>query len=231
MGTILRLGAVFRWIFTVLCVAYFWAFLIGKLFLGGIEDFSTHYTDWNWMMISIFFVMDLFTYIPNTSKLEHMLCIFFLWMTFGSAWLVFWLVFIPVAQNPNLILDLTTERGGKYSIGFVVNMHINFHVIPALLMLIYVMANSRKISKHFYRNYIEITLTGFVIVNLLALFSPAIYIGIYRALFNLDLIYGITMRDVYIALIAVAIIIVANGIPISLFAYIAAEKHKKKQKS
>lgn len=217
-------------VYCVAWTAFLWTFVIGKLIVDGVSDYTTHYTDWNWTINAVFFLFDLLSYIPKLNSIQIFLLIFFVWLTFGSSWLVFWLIFILFAENPDIILNMSKEKGGKYSLGFLLNMNTVFHILPAIAILIYVFIKRKQIINVFYKLEVSLTKGAYGFLIFLAIVSPLIYIGVFQTVFNVKQIYGITMPRGLLALIALGVTFFMNGIPILIYFYKAKKRYAKKKK-
>lgn len=203
-----------------------WAVFLLVLFIGKFavssdgNDYLDHFTSWNWTINTVFFVLLAFSFIDQTRYFRFGLHLFLLWLVFGSCWLVFWLVFVLFANNPDILFDLTIEGGGKYNFGLVLNFNTVYHTLPAILILVYIFLARVEVTLAVgyaigYFNPIGMQVFFFIWY----LLGSLLFIGLYAAIFNVQDIYGITLNVGILAVIGIAIVLVMVGLPLGLFKY------------
>lgn len=72
------------------------------------------------------------------SDARYWLILLFFWFAHGVAWLVFWLVWEVLGENPGIINEAL--RGTGHSLGFGLLFDRVFHVLPAPLLSFYIYA-------------------------------------------------------------------------------------------
>lgn len=207
----LTLLFIFSW------TAALWTILIGKLIEDGIYNYTIHYTDWNWTINAVFFLLDLITFFPKAKKLRLPLYYLFVWIANGSSWLVFYLIFVLFEDNVQLLINMSTLGGGKYELGFLINMNTVFHILPAMFMLAYLPIRRREITRVYATIYKQFNSTVYPLYVAFILLVPLMYIGFFEAIFDIRQIYGITLSKFYLVLIVLAVIAIMNGVPLYLF--------------
>lgn len=226
-----RLDRFFSFLLSLLWSATLVTFFVGKIVFEGLESFVTHYTNWNWTISMTYFLSDLFSYIEDPKKPYYLFTLIasWYWTMFGSAWLVFWLVFVMFQQNPAALTDLSTEHGGKFSMGFLLNMNAVFHYLPAIVATIYTFLRRKEIRRNvvaFLVNTSTLTRVFYILPNM---FGPLFYIGAYHILINIVAVYKITINPILLILIVILLDIFFVGITMMLFRYSAMRKKRIKE--
>jgi hypothetical protein len=218
-----------RWTIDLILLFVFvliWTIILLTLFIGkfvyadSINDVFDHFTSWNWSANSIFFLLVLFSFIDWTRYMRFILHLTILWLIFGICFLVFFLVFVLLANNPSILLSLTKEEGGPYNAGLVLNFNTVYHTLPAIAILVYVFLARVEITLAvgFCIGYFN-SLGQKVFYFIWYLLSPLLFIGLYCIIFNLKTIYGLTINLGFLALIAIGVVLIMVGIPLGLFKY------------
>jgi hypothetical protein len=114
-----------------------WVTAIYKLDNDGIT-FFTFFTNWNWTLQIVFFTLEVGALFSNIKwvRVFNMSIVF--WLTNGTTWLVFWLVFFMFKDNANFLLQISTIDGGPYAFWIVLEGNALFHVLISISMLAYV---------------------------------------------------------------------------------------------
>jgi len=206
-------------------------FLIGKIVIEGLESFVTHYTNWNWTISATYFVSDVFSYIEDPKRPYYLFTLIatWYWTMFGSAWLVFWLVFIMFQENPDALTSLSTDEGGKFGMGFLLNMNALFHYMPAIIATLYTFLRRKDIRRNVVAFLVDTSIALRVFYILPNMFGPLLFIGAYNILMNIVVIYGITLDPVFLFLIVILIDIFFIGVTMMLFRYSGMKMAKKKK--
>jgi hypothetical protein len=221
-----------RTLFYSRLLAFFFSFLwagvlagmlIGKLVLEGFESYSIHFTNWNWTISTVFFLLDVLAYADPSGIIRNYVHTFAFWVANGSAWLVFWLVFIMFKDNDQVLMNLWTGNGGRYSMSFLINMNAIFHYVPAVFMLIYFALNNAQIAKAVHRilkrpkriqRSVHIAMVTTYVVIVLG--THLFFIGMYDVFADIKAVYGLTTNFGFICLTALGVSIVFNGLPLIL---------------
>jgi len=206
--------------FNIMWPVVIWGLLIGKLVNGGTHDFIKHFTNWNWSMNAIFFTTRTIGRLPwiltgrtthNRISLFANGCLF--WLTNGMSWLVFWLVLIMLADNPDILLEMAKEFG----LGMILDLDRVFHVFPTVFLLIYWAMCGHEISwplqvlvyRGSFDGWRKITWVYFIFN---VLFGGLLIMAIYFACFDISAVYGITTSSTFIVFLSISISLVLNGL-------------------
>ena len=139
-GQLADYGAFMFWLRLVLVLAWTGVLLASLIWRGVNESLSdqvSHLTNWSWNIATIFYTLDLLSHLDPTGKLALVNVLAFFWMTFGLQFVVFWLMFIALKENPNLILDASTMQGGDLPLGTVLDGDRLLHVVPVIVNILY----------------------------------------------------------------------------------------------
>ena len=219
-----KLYKIERWIangFVLIWTIVLLGIFVVKISTDDFGDFSDHYTNWNWTLSTVFFTIDSITVIMELfgSRLHAyygrlLINTTFFWLVNASAWLVFWLMFIVLEDNPNIFINLSTQGGGKYYLGFVYDLDRVLHILPAICILLYYIFRRKSITRavsliYFKKNLILIKFAYVLYILVLS----AIPLGIYDLAFNFQVIYKITTNLAIVYVSAIVITIVSNGVP------------------
>src|ERR1044072_3930388 len=90
-----------------------WVTTIYKLDSDG-RSFFTFFTNWNWTLQVLFFTVEFGALASGFRTLRIFNLSFFFWITHGTTWLVFWLVFFMIRDNADFFLQLSSLEGGPY---------------------------------------------------------------------------------------------------------------------
>lgn len=205
------------WITTAICGVWtvaLWLLLIGKLATDDFLSFINHYTNWSWVINAAFFMLDIFSLFDKTRYMSMILGSSLFWLANASSWLVFWLVFIMLSDNPNIIIELSNQGGGKYPLGFILDMDRVFHVLPAIFILVYFVIRRKSVTRGvalvFYPTTSKAIKAIYVLYIIIFSATP---LGLYNIFFNFVEIYGITTNVSVIYVMAIIITIIFNGVP------------------
>jgi hypothetical protein len=207
----ITLGRVMVVGYSVAMLAFVTGLLIGKLVYESFYSYSSHFTNWNWTILGAFLLVDVVSKLLPVRWFKKHTYTFAFWLAYGSAWSVFWLVFIMFANNPGVLTDLWTEKGGKYSMGFILNMNTVFHTLPAMMMTIYLLLNFEDVLKYNMK-YLRSPSYVKLVYALVIVFIPLYIIGIYNIVWNIKTIYGITTQLGILIVFVVGVAVVFNGL-------------------
>ncbi len=182
-------------------------------------DILRHYTSWNWIFNTIFFILERVASFLDwyNGSISYMSIVYsyVLWVIQGSNWIVFWLVWVILYQNPNILLEQTIDEGGKYTLGQVIIGDRLLHVLPVIIFLIYFILRLPEIIKiisWWKRNQ---KLYFLLFSNSL---TTLLLVGSYRLLFDARDVYGITLSPGFSFLIIISTILVFVDLNILIFA-------------
>jgi hypothetical protein len=115
-----------------------WVVLLYRVSGGDDEIMSyyTYFTNWSWTVQALFFGAWTLAY-ADTSGSAHYLLAHLYWVVNGTAWLVFWLVVVMLADNPMILIAASTMGGGSMSLGAVMTGNTVVHVVPAIADMIF----------------------------------------------------------------------------------------------
>jgi hypothetical protein len=195
--------------------------MIGKLVETGGHEYIIHYTNWCWTANVIFYLLETIGQLYSASLVHHGTRNAFMvgvvggvfWIANGMSWLVFWLVFVMLADNSNILLDMTTGYGGQYTLGFVLDMDRLFHVLPALFNLLYCFLRKKQLAFAIevlaYRGSFNHLDTWVYLLYIL--FGPLLSLVFYIVSYNISQIYGITTPLAILIFLAIAVVLIFNG--------------------
>lgn len=207
-----------------------WSVAVIKIFNDGIVRFLSHFTNWAWLLQIILFTLDLISRFERKKKLAFIIALVIYWIVNAVTWMVFWLVWIALDNNPGLIEGETKEHGGKFNPGFVFNMHSLFHVIPSIIMLLYTVF--RRYELRWAISWITdmqyATEWASAIVGVLITFvNPAIISSVYVLTTNIVQVYQLTVHTWLPLLVGFGVIIVHNVIVFVMFyLQVRGKRHK-----
>lgn len=121
----------------LLFVAVLWTGVIYKAIDDSTEDYLEHFTNWMWTFAAIYYTLDVVSLIMSTRFFEFTLLWGLWWMYSANVWVVFWLVFVMVYDNPGVLTDEFKENGGDYYAGTVLVADKVFHILPAVYTFFY----------------------------------------------------------------------------------------------
>jgi len=210
----------FRMILFLSYTIFVWIILIGKIVSGGFGEYLKHLTNWSWTLHAIYFLFDSLSYFDSTDSIIYFLTSHVLWTVNGITWLVFWLVFFVLGDNPDLLLKMSTLEGGEYDLGAILIGDRVFHVVPSIIILAY-----------FFLKRIEIGMAVADIMNpmkhsflvrmisnaLILIVFPLIIILSYNIILDMDDVYGVHTPLVIILMTGLIIIAIHNVIPFTLY--------------
>lgn len=205
--------------------ALLWILMIGKIVMSsnGFVDYFRHFTNWSWTLSALFFLLDTIAFFlpPRAhARLRYGLAAYGFWFVNGTAWLVFWIVFVILNDNPSL-LQAISDTGG-YSLGFVFCMDRIFHVLPPLVLWLY--ASFRRI--YFYaalyrwrdRTKQNGTIAHFwwAVYIFCSTLAPVPLLLIYWLIFDVAIVYGLHAPTIVLFGLGASVLIVSNLAPITL---------------
>lgn len=124
-------------IMDILFVAALWTGVIYKGVNDSTEDYLQHFTNWMWTFAAIYYTLDAVSLIMSTRFFEFTILWGLWWMYSSNVWVVFWLVFVMVYDNPGVLTDEFEENGGDYYAGTVLVADKVFHIVPAIYAFFY----------------------------------------------------------------------------------------------
>ena len=177
-------------------VGILWIMLIGKVTTGTWDDYLRHFTNWMWTYNTIYYTLDLVTLgMLRNRAWEHNVLLVVWWNLFGNVWLVFFLVFILLYDNPYIVLDVMEEYGGDMYAGSVLVFERVFHVLPAVFALFALFMRMpdlilamRYEFEHNWRRGRPIYLYAYIGVTFLLSFTPFL---IYYICLDPNEVYGV----------------------------------------
>lgn len=211
-------GAFLFWVRLLLVVA--WAgvlvtSLVWRLAVDEFEDYASHLTNWAWTVAALFYTIDALSHFEPTGRLALINILVFFWMTFGLSWVVFWLMFLVLKENPDILLEASDRAGGDLPLGTVFDGDRLLHVLPALINVLYVIVARSMVLESV--NQMAGPSAPPVIRALYwlyaPLFSPCAPVLIYLATFSPQVIYGITSSNWVLFAIGFGSVLLLNALP------------------
>lgn len=217
-------------------VAFFlWTILvfllgIGKLSLDGFGGYAIHFTNWQWTIQGFFFLTDILSLFDKTGFYTFYVVTIGFWLTNGVTWVVFVLIFVVLGENPDLLINMSDRGTGTLSLGLIMDFDRVFHVLPALMIFLYLFLRRDKIAfnSYFFMNNhdndwgIQLAYAG------ISMGSTIYFALIYFAITDVNKVYGITLNIGYIMLIGIAVLVIFNLIPFMVFYVKYAKLGKRK---
>lgn len=203
-----------------------WSFLVGKMMLGddGVKDYFRHFTNWSWTLSAVFFLVDVVAYVlPRRQwrlRVRYGLAMYGFWWVNGTAWLVFWIVFVILNDNPFLLTDIS--KSGGYSLGLVYCMDRIFHVLPPLVLWLYALFRRTYFHAVLFNRYRQVQrwpISGkiqwalYVFGSTLA---PLSLLLIYWLIFDIGTVYGLQSPIAILASLGATVLLVSNLAPLTL---------------
>lgn len=191
---------------------------IGKIVMDGMERYLVHFTNWSWTLNGALFVLDLLSLTDGSGYYTFCIVSMFFWLVNGVSWSVFWLIFIVLYENPDLLITMSNRGTGDQPLGFIMDMDRVFHVLPALMTLLYMFLRRDKLAfiSHFYLSKINSIHVRFF-YGLASMISPAVVALMYFSTNDVNEVYGITANIGWIFGTALLSLIVFNLIPFMIF--------------
>lgn len=212
-----------------------WLLFIGKILLSddGAAGYFRHFTNWSWTLSAVFFLVDVVTYtLPKraTHFVRFQLAAYGFWLVNGAAWLVFWIVFVILNDNPRLLQNISDDGG--YSLGLVYCMDRIVHVLPPIALWLY--ASFRR--NYFYAvmyswfrvlvkrksDYYKLLWITYLGVSVLA---PVPILLIYWLIFDINNVYGLQSPTLVLTAIGAAVLLTSNLIPLTVLYHRSREEH------
>lgn len=215
-----RMERVFRFFIFLIWAILTWIVFISKVESNGFADFLEHLTNWAWIFHVIYFTFDIISYFDTSGALAYYLHSQALWFVNGVSWLVFWLVFFVLGDNPDLLLEMSKREGGKYELGAVFIGDRMFHVVPAIILVAYFILRRNEIglavvdSMNPYRYaYISRFISALGILVIL----PGFVVLAYRLFSDIQKVYGVNTGDGILLIVGIVVIFIHNVVPYKLY--------------
>jgi hypothetical protein len=203
-----------------------WALAIGKIVQSGLSKYAIHLTNWGWTLSLILFTFDILSRFDQRKvtkrfplRTDSMVTVVFFWITNGINWLIFWLFLIIINNNPNVIESEFKSKGGQYQDGEVFVFNTVFHVLPSLMMLVYSFLRRGPIERSirvFTSRKIELWIGIMFAISEILIF-PGFVGMMYFLCTDTSVIYNITVPNVVLTFVGIAILILHNGILFGLY--------------
>jgi hypothetical protein len=214
--------------YVVVWAIVLWGLCVAKVVSEGVQSYFSHYTNWNWTINVIYFTGDLVTRFSKDKMVRITYLGSLFWLVYGSNWSVFFLVFLMFSENPGVLTDLATQNGGKYGMGFLLNMNTVFHSLPLIAVLIYVVLAKSELAYVIKEMVSRLKNTNYVVFSfLIAFLFPILAITIYSLCVDFHKVYGMTTNIGYIILIVLGVVLIFNGTTM-LFLYAKAARREYK---
>lgn len=133
--------------------------------------------------------------------------------------MVFWLMFIVLRDNPELILQESTQFGGKYALGFVFDMERLFHVLPAFVLVFYgflrrtyIRASIRKVYGH---NGVPLWMR--VVYGIVIMLCAPILAILYFLMLSVKTVYGVDASPWIFVGVGIGALLIFNVVPFLVF--------------
>jgi hypothetical protein len=207
-----------------------WGGVIYKAVNDSTLDYLQHFTNWMWTFAAVYYTLDAIAIIMSTRFFEFVLLYTLWWIYFANVWVVFWLVFIMLYDNPGILTDEFEDNGGDYYAGTVLVANQVFHYIPPVYAAFYLGLRVPDFIDIYYITMVPtdsvskwsdkvraIHLSGsFAIYILVVLFAACGPIMIYYNAFDINEVYEVD-TNVWVGMLVIFSTIVVSTVgPISL---------------
>lgn len=204
---------VVRFVVVALWTIALWVVVIAKLSDGDAMGYFTYFTNWSWTVQAVFYLAWVIAYIDR-SGLGHYALAWVYWPVNGLAWLVFWLVVVMLADNPEILIAASNLGGGTMSLGAVMTGNTAVHVIPAVMsMIFYIMYLFvlRWSLRWMRAPHVHPLLV--IYYTILAIFFPLLFAGFWLIGHDPRQVYGLSEAGVWYCLwVAPLAVLLFNGL-------------------
>lgn len=191
---------------------------IGKIYVDGIDSYSSFFTNWAWSMYGVYYFLVLIGHLCCEALLRMTLLLLTLAVN-GICWSVLAIVFVILYNNPDLLLGMMSGLGGTAPAGLVVVMNCMFHPVAVVLFLVFLVVHKDDVKSVFFDARYSIAGVDFwwtVMCCLLLVYSPVYVLGVYMMFNNPTYVYGYQVFTGYTFAAVVFICTAFNGIPLLL---------------
>jgi hypothetical protein len=210
-----------------------WTVAVVKIDRDGFSRFTSHFTNWAWFYGAVLFTLDVFSRMDVTRKFSFFIALFLFWVVNATTWMVFWLVWIALDNNPGLLEAEIKEHGGNFDSGFVFNMHALFHVLPSLMMFLYsvLRRDEIRLAVAFVTDERVFSRTiSIIFAILLTIVAPGLLGAVYFLTTNVIEVYKLTVHWSIPVIVGFGVILVHNVVLFVIVYYqvtLSREKHKR----
>lgn len=191
-----------------------WIALFVRVGLDGVPTYIQYFTNWMFTFNVIFYTGDVISYLDWTGNLQHYWIAFIWWPFFANVAQVFWLVFILLIQNPDLLMQSAEE----YGLGLTLGVERFIHVIPFVFCLLWGILRLRDIVHVMSRFPWVDGYKGLYFVYLVYNFFIAnSFLFCYWANYDFYEIYGVSIYPAAGILLIEIIYLVHNTVAILIF--------------
>jgi hypothetical protein len=129
-------------------VTVLWTSIIYKETTTDISDVMKYFTNVTFFLQAVFYTVYLLIFFedPSKRKLETVVLVWFFWPVFAQISIVFILVIGVMKDAPQLLTANMKSLGGDYDDGDVLVFNFLFHVIPVIVVFIFMFINWGDIS-------------------------------------------------------------------------------------
>lgn len=201
----------------VIFVLLLWSVIIAKIYYDDASEVFRFLTNWTWMLNCVFWTLDLAFGYAFPSTFFTYFSALFVWFVNGVNWVVFWLVFALLYNNPQMIQDAIEEI--HVTLGVVLIGERAFHVLLTIWTTVWLQLRSYEIriafadiyfngvvakkQRHFEYRYLVWLLNGIL--------APMLFFGFWRAFNDPEQVYGIAFQDLAVCLALIAIVAGVNA--------------------
>lgn len=203
-----------------------WIIMIGKIVKSGLSNYSIHLTNWGWTLSLLLFTLDILSRFDTRKvtkekplRTDSMITVVLFWTTSGTCWLIFWMFLLIVNNNPNILESEFIKNGGEYQDGFVFVMNTVFHVIPAIMTLLYAFLRRDPIMRSikFFTSKRIGKLISVCFCLLEIFFLPGFIVLMYFLDTNAHMIYDTTIPNIVLIFVGIGILLFTNGLIFGAF--------------
>jgi hypothetical protein len=208
----------------------FWTIFPAKLAVDGFFETFGFFTNWTFAQNGVYFTLELAGYVMSFThpgggwrSYQKYLRYILLWSVIGANFLVFFLVFLLMMDNWEMMESMTQQGGGTYTLGVVVDFEKLFHTVPTLFCLYFYAGIREEVSESMQdvRDMMANAKTHgaawFVIT--MQLFSGAILMFMFEALLGFNAVYSAHI-PVSLGILFALVIVIAVVMPLYYIAFV-----------
>lgn len=201
----------------------FWSIFPAKISVDGFYETFGFFTNWTFAETGLYFTLELAGYIysffttnNNWKSYQHCIRMCLIWAVLGANFLVFFMVFVLMVENWEMMNALTTEGGGTYTLGEVVDLEKVFHTLPTLFVVYFMLIVRDEIEEsiHPIKNMIATegeAHLGWLLVGL-QVFSGTVLMLLFEGVLGFNNVYDAHV-SIWIGFLFVIVIICTSVLP------------------
>lgn len=169
-----------------------WAAALVKIADSSFTEYIQFFTNWSWTIQLLFFTADLLCYMDTSGRCHRILTGHPFWLVYSITWTVFWLVFLLLANNPDIFNDVAEE--GDLSMSTVLLGDRLVHVLPPIAMSAFMWHRWHGITHHvWWIRHTEVYSVVTVVLQVLldVYLAPLLFSALYAAGYDPRAVYDV----------------------------------------